>query len=243
LRRFFLVAVACLALVPGINASAQDLDPAFARARDAVYDQNRSPRDIEILLEASRRTILELQDPQQRLYWLARLESLAGYMDMNVTSDMQAAEDHFQESLRLSQQALDRGEFSEGYRLMSSDISYLCAIKGTGYALANGLNIERHARKAIGLDPENGKALVVLATTQIYLPPLFGGDPQKGIEMMLQALRLPKLDKEDLFDIYSRIGIAFGKLRNFKKAREYLSRSLQLFPSNIYVNEELKRLS
>jgi tetratricopeptide (TPR) repeat protein len=243
LRRFFLMAVACLALVPGLKAFAQDLDPAFAQARDAVYNQNRSPREIETLLEASRRTIRELPDPQRRLYWMARVESLAGYMEMTVTCDMQAAEGRFQESLRLSRQALDLGEFSEGYRLLSSDISYLCAIKGAGYAMTNGREIERQARKAIGLDPQNGKAVIVLATTQIYLPPLFGGDPQKGIELMLQALRLPKLDKDDLFDIYSRIGIAFGKLRNFKKAREYLGRSLQLFPSNILVNEELKKLS
>jgi len=243
LRRILLVVVACLALVPGFKAFAQDLDPAFGRARDAVYDQNKSPQEIDALLDASRRTIAELSNPQQRSYWLARLESLAGYLDMHVTMDMKAAEAHFQESLRLSRGALKLGEFSEGYRLMSSDISYLCAIKGTGYAMVYGRNIESHAEEAMRLDPENGKALIVLATTQIYLPPLLGGDPQKGIEMMQQALRSPELDKEDFFDIYSRIGIAFSKLRNIKKAREYLSRSLKLFPSNILVNEELKKLS
>jgi tetratricopeptide (TPR) repeat protein len=242
-RRHLLAVVACLALFPGLKTFAQDLDPNFARARDAVYDQNRSPREIDGLLEASRRTIGELTDPQQRLYWLARLESLSGYMDMILTKDNRAAEAPFEESLSLSREALKLGEFSEGYRLMSSDISYLCAVKGVGYAMVNGRDVERHAEEAVRLDPANGKAMIVLASIKIYVPPLFGGDPQKGIEILQKALRLAKLDKEDLFDIYSRIGVAFGKLRNHKKAREYLSRSLQLFPSNLYAKEELDKLS
>ncbi len=245
MRRFFLVVAAslCLALVPGLEAPAQDLDPAFSRARDAVYDQNKSAREIDSLLAASRRTIVELSDRRQRLYWLARLESLAGYMELHVTQNMEAAERHFQDSLRLSREALELGEFSEGYRLQSSDISYLCAIKGTGYAIANGPKIERRAREAIRLDPHNGKALIVLATTEIYVPRLLGGDPRRGIELMQEALRSPELDKEDLFDAYSRMGIAFGKLRNFEKARDYLNRSLALFPNNIHANEELEKLS
>jgi tetratricopeptide (TPR) repeat protein len=243
MRRFLMAVTVCLAMLPGLKAFARDLDPAFARARDAVYDQNESPREIDSLLEASRSTIVQISDQQQRLYWLARLESLSGYMDMFVTKDDQAAAVHFKKSLSLSRKALEIGEFSEGHSLISSDISYLCAVRGVGYAIANGRDAERHAEEAMRLDPANGKAMIVLASIKIYVPRLFGGNPEEGIEILQKALRLATLDKGDLFDIYSRLGVAFGKLRNQKKARENLARSLRLFPSNTYANEELEKLS
>jgi tetratricopeptide (TPR) repeat protein len=233
---------ALLAVLPSLPLAAAEYDQRFTAARDAVYNQSLDPIRVSSLILSSRRTIEGIDNRRQRLYWLARLEALAGYMELHTTENMEAAERRYENSRTLALQALELGEFSEGHRLLSEAISNLCLIKGTGYALTNGLAVVRHARKALELDPHNSKAVIILAEAKIYPPKIFGGDPREGVELMKEALKVPELDKEDRFNIYSGIGVAYGKLEDYANARLYLRRALTLFPRNIYVNRELANL-
>jgi tetratricopeptide (TPR) repeat protein len=150
------------------NLSAGDLDEQYSRARDAVYNQKMSPREIHLLISKGLKTIGTIPNEQEKLYWMARLESLAGYMELHQTKDLKSAE--------------------------------------------------------------------------IYSPSIFGGKPQKGIRIMQEALEMPDLDKGDLFNIFSGIGIAYSRLKKYDKAKLYLARSLELFPDNFYANEEIRKL-
>jgi len=232
-----------LAALLAFPAAGQDYDGHFSQARDAVYNQRMDPQEVVSLLDSSRQTIHAISTEQQRLYWLARLEALQGYMELHTTENMESAETHYRNSQDMILQALELGEFSEGYRLLSQTVSNLCLIKGTAFILANGLDVERYARKALELDPHNGKAKILLASSKIYPPRIFGGDPQQGIAIMEQALQAPDLDNADRFDILSGIGFAYQKLKDYRTARLYLKRSLEIFPDNRFANEKLKELS
>lgn len=224
------------------NLSARDFDEQYSRARDAVYNQKMSPREIHLFISKGLKTIGSIPNEQEKLYWMARLESLAGYMELHQTKDLKSAEVHFEKCMELVKKALEIGEFSEGYRLLSDTIGNFCLVKNKGYVIANGLKVVKYAIKALKLNPQNAKAMILLASAEIYSPSIFGGKPQKGIQIMQEALEMPDLDKEDLFNIFSGIGIAYSRLKKYDKAKLYLARSLELFPDNFYANEEIRKL-
>lgn len=237
-----IIAYIILLFVPAMKLSARDFDEHYITARDAVYNQKMSPREIHLLISTSLKTIRSIRDEQEKLYWMARLESLAGYMELHQTKDLKSAEVHYEKCLELAKKALEIGEFSEGYRLLSDTIGNLCLVKKKGYVIANGLKVEKYARKALKLNSQNAKAMILMASAEVYSPSIYGGNPQKGIQIMQEALKMPYLDKGDLFNIFSGIGIAYSRLKQFDNAKLYLARSLELFPDNLYANKEIRKL-
>jgi tetratricopeptide (TPR) repeat protein len=100
-----------------------------------------------------------------------------------------------------------------------------------------------YAEKAIALDPRNAAARIIVAASKVYPPPVFGGNPGRGIELMREALALGTAEKDDLFNIYSGIGIAYSKMDDKAAARPWMDKALALYPGNEYIRQELSRLS
>jgi tetratricopeptide (TPR) repeat protein len=71
---------------------------------------------------------------------------------------------------------------------------------------------------------------------------VFGGNPRVGIEMMRRVLERGAREKDDLFNIYSGIGLAYGKIKNREAALKWLEMALELYPNNEYVNEEYRKI-
>ncbi len=226
----------------GIHLSADDFDDHFRKAQDAVFNQKEDPDDVYSLISESRSTILQIPREQERLYWLARLEYLAGYMELLTREDPEAAERRFRKSESLVEQSLSIGEFSDGYGLLSDIIGRLCQIKGKMYALRKGRNVEKYAERALELDPFNSKALLMLGSAKVHTPKLFGGDPVKGIRIMLDTLRLELIGKDDLFRLYTGLGSAYSKIGQPEQARKNFNNSLRIFPGNLYASRGLENL-
>jgi len=47
---------------------------------------------------------------------------------------------------------------------------------------------------------------------------------------------------EDGFNIYSGIGLAYGRLKNREEARRWLEKALELYPGNLFVRGEYRKL-
>jgi tetratricopeptide (TPR) repeat protein len=214
---------------------------AFEELRDAVYD-NRPLEQIVASYPSAFSAVQEEQlEERDRLFWLSRLEYLLGRAYQSREDKKQAAQ-HYQAGLDYARQALGLGEFSEGWRMMAENQGRLCLVKEMGYLLANGPKGPQYAQKALKLDPSNVAAKIYLAAAKVYPPLLAGGNPAKGIELLRQALALEPSEKDDLFNIYSGIGVGLGKMRRNAEAADWLRKALELYPNNAYALQELARI-
>jgi Flp pilus assembly protein TadD len=59
---------------------------------------------------------------------------------------------------------------------------------------------------------------------------------------MKAALSVGTAERDDLFNMYSGIGLAYGKLKNVGEARRWLAMALELYPGNAYVKSEHAKL-
>ncbi len=132
---------------------------------------------------------------------------------------------------------------SESWRMTSECISQLCLLKDVGYIVTNGPKVSTYAEKALALNPKSAAAQVIIAAARIYPPALFGGNPKRGIELMQEALSYGTAERDDLFNIYSGIGLAYGKLKNVAEARRWLAMALELYPGNAYAKTEYGKLN
>jgi hypothetical protein len=121
-------------------------------------------------------------------------------------------------------------------------VARMCVTRGAAFTLANGSRALGHARRALALDGRSGRALVVLASSKIYPPPIVGGDPREGLRLLKLALEMPDIEKEDLFNIYCGMGVGLAKLRRQGEAVLWLERAGGLYPGNRFVRDQRERL-
>ena len=117
---------------------------------------------------------------------------------------------------------------------MADALLQMCLVRGRAFLMANGARGLRYVRRAIELDNDNGKAHIILGASKIYPPVFWGGNPEKGIDLMKQAASKPDIEKDDLFNIYSGIGIAYGKLGRNADAEYWFAEALAIYPRNSY---------
>lgn len=239
--------LACVLLFAALfPAIAVETSPSFLSEyealRDATYNQNGdlngTPRLYELAIEAAEDSSLPDKD---RLYWLSRIEYMMGRAYQNVERKKQA-DRHFERGYEYIEASESYGEYSESWRMKSEIISQRCLVRGVGYILGNGLNVNKYAEKALELNPDNGKAIIIIASSKVYPPPIYGGNPKKGILLMEEASEKPDIEKDDLFNIYSGYGVGYAKLEDFEKARFWFESALMLYPDNAYVNEEYEKI-
>jgi tetratricopeptide (TPR) repeat protein len=222
-------------------------DPASVRQgytalRDAVYNS-----ETLISIEASyqdavgRLDTVSLPEAERKL-WRSRIEYMVarGYQ---ANEDKTRSVTHYESGLS-SLDALAPDQISsESWRMTSECISQLCLLKKVGWVVVNGPKVATYAEKALALNPKNAAAQVIIAAARIYPPAMFGGNPKRGIELMKEALSLGTAEKDDLFNIYSGIGLAYGKLKDTAEARRWLEMALELYPRNSYARTEYGKLS
>ncbi len=228
------------------SVGVEQLRMQYELLRDEAYNHGRIAR-IEVLYRQAHAAVLDAGlDECTSNYWLSRVEYLMARACQS-REDLQEAARHYEKGLKLSEASMRNGEFSEGWRMMSENLGQLCVLKwklpkGLGFLIANGPKVKDYAARAAELDPRNASALIILAAGKIYPPVIFGGNPRKGIDMMNEILHLGGAEKDDLFNIYSGIALAYGKLNNNQEAVIWFQRSLELYPSNRYVQEEYRKV-
>jgi len=235
------VSAAALLQPPPARAEGSNLRVAYEAMRDCMYNDEPLERVERCYGRALEELAAAFLGSRERSLWASRLEYVMGRA-YKVRENKQAAAAHYERGLEHAEKAMAGGVFSEGWRMMSENISQLCLVKDIGFILANGLKVGDYAEKAVALDPANVGARIILAAAKVYPPAMFGGNPRTGIAMMQQVLDLEPWEKDDLFNIYSGIGLAHSKLGQKEEARSWFRKALQLYPGNEYVNEEYRKV-
>lgn len=223
-----------LLLLQGAPIGAQELSPgeeALLEARELVYSQAGGIQEIDALLEKARAAFEEISDPALRLYSLGRVHLLRGTYYNSVENKRKASE-ALEEALAYAEEAVERREFSEGYRLLADAYSQMMMARGIFYMARHGESARDAAFRALKLGPENAKAHISVAGYYLNAPPIAGGDTEKGVELLREGVTLESAGRCDRFLMYLWLADAEEELGNGERAEVYFERAREIFPGS-----------
>ena len=229
----------CLLFIT-VPASAETAPEWFIPLRDAIYEQQLTADEIRPLYQnVSNRARTSLTGAAQ-LVMLSRCEYMMGRAYQYEDRKNEAIR-HYDEGIRLAERALEIQESAEAWVILAENISQSCVVRPASYAMANGLKVERYSKNALALDDKNAAAQFMVAARWVFAPAPFH-NYNRGIEMLNRIPNESNMDKDDMFNVYSSLGYAYIQRRNKEQANLWLSKSLEIYPTNKYAQSLLAGL-
>lgn len=244
-------AALALALAFGFAAGkveAQGSDPLDV-LRDAMY-LSAAPEIVESeagRLEAALRA--ENLTATELALALARAEYYAARAWKDAENKTKAIP-HYEEAIAQARAALAAGETAPRLMALMKPLSELCLLKDMAFLIANGPKISQYARRVLALEPGHPGALTALAAAKAYPPVIFGGNPKEALAEMEALLARHSgavpgdgagLAKDELFDLRMCAGTACEKLGRKAEAAAWYRKALELYPTNAYAREQLRK--
>jgi len=222
-------------LAASVRVYGDELPDWYTPLRDAVYSQILTSAEIAGLYTTTRETAQKELSGAPLSVMLSRCEYMMGRSLIYEKKEDQARP-CFEKGMDYAQQSLDKEPSAEGWQMLSENLSYLCTVRSTAFVMANGLKVGKYARNALDLDPGNTAAQYLIAARWVYAPAAFR-DLKKGIQMMRDILTNydSRLQKDDRFNVYSSIGYGLNLQKNYKDAKDWFVKSLEVYPDNKYV--------
>ena len=226
-------------IVIPFSAYAQVFPDSFIVFRDSVYMQDRE------LLETMRLYVTAKQDIEMHftgadLYKaLSRCEYLMG-ISFRLDGRTNEAAAFFEQGIMWAEQSIEIRPTSEGYRLLGTNISFLCEVRRS-YGLRNYKQIEKNANLALELDPNNLMAKYLIAALYVVAPwPV--SDLRKGAALLEEITRQNYLsmEKEDLFNLYLMLQAVCLKQKKNQEAQVWCERGASLYPTNNFISMLVK---
>lgn len=124
--------------------------------------------------------------------------------------------------------------YAQFLALKADSISQLCLLKSLSYTVGNGLSVARFAKEVLSIIPNDNRAKMLIASSKIYPPKIYGGDPQDGIKL-LNEISLTDIGDEERFNIYSGYGYCYARLGQKTNALSYIQKALDIYPTNIFL--------
>jgi len=227
--------------------------------RDEMYMQSIDDASLKQMYHDTLALLEELDLDERELlyrksqaaYYMAR-----GYLSFDSVSEVFDADEDFrngrfkqtqkrygnleeiiqllEESMSFSEQYLAMGRDARGVRQYAESLSQITTLKTTGFLISNGPKTQSLAREAIELNPNEIKAHMLIASRYIYSPPMFGGNPAKGIGIIEAISQRGPLDREDAHNINVALGVANMRLDRWLEAAEYFQKAQEIYPGNVY---------
>ncbi|MCL2243845.1 MAG: tetratricopeptide repeat protein [Treponema sp.] len=235
-----MIVLAFLLLFPLVSVSGQSLPEWYIPLREAIYEQKLSADEImPVYNNVSNRAKASLSGAAQYIM-LSRCEYMMGRAYQYEEKKDQAAS-HFEEGIIWAQKALELQDSAEAWQMLAENISQSCAVRSVSYAMANGLKVERYSKNALTIDRRNAAAQIMIAARWVYAPSPFN-NYRRGIEMMSAIPDESNMQKDDFFNVYIGIGYAYLQQKNSAQARQWLQKSLEVYPTNKYAQSLLAKL-
>jgi tetratricopeptide (TPR) repeat protein len=216
-------------------------EAALTEARELVYSQTGSEEEITALLVEARDAFEDITDPVADPYSMGRVYLLKGTYYNSVDNDRRAAQ-ALEKAIAYAREAVERREFSEGYRLLADAYSQMMMARGIFYMARHGETARDAAFRALELGPENAKAYISVAGYYLNAPPIAGGDTEKGIELLREGINLDSAGNCDRFLMYLWLAEAAEELGREERAADYLEEAREIFPDSPQVASLAKRL-
>ena len=233
------IAVLGVLLLLPVSLSAESFPPPFCAFRDAVYAQRLDIMELMRLYSRAKEALEQELSGAALPCALARAEYLMGIAFRAVGRDGEAAA-FFEQGIARAEDSLAIEPSPEGYRLLGTNIAFLCEVRRS-WGFSNYGRIEENAGKALALDPGNFAARYLVAAFCVASPwPL--GNVRRGYALLkeLAGENLDGLESEDRFNLYLMLEAACLKQRRNEEARFWHERSSALYPANTFIGLVVK---
>ena len=224
-------------LLIAVHAYGAELPQWFIPLREAVYEQKLPANEIVPLYNTAKARTEQALAGAARFVILSRCEYMMGRAYQYEEKNENAGK-HYEAGMSWAEKALAEKESAEAWKMLAENLSQLCAVRPASFAIANGLKIEKYSKNALGLDKRNAAAQIMIAARWVYAPSPFHNH-KKGIEMMRAVTTEADMHKDDEFNVYLAIGYALIQQKKFNEAKPWLSKSLEIYPSNKYARKLL----
>jgi tetratricopeptide (TPR) repeat protein len=224
-------------LAAGAEASSQALAEGrrlLTAATDGFFDRSLASAPLRELLEAGRGAFARIEQPFLRLYWQAEVEYLLGFLEQADNRRAQAQQ-RFEAGRDLLLASLQQAESSQAYRLLADTYAQLLILNGLLYKMSYGPKVREMAEAALRLDPANLKARLTLALFYKNAPAIAGGSRKESLRLLHQLEGEQNLERADRFSVNAWLGILYSEGRRPAEARRYLSRALEVYPGNTWL--------
>jgi len=226
-----------LSAVPSFGDSVPDW---FIPLRDAIYEQQLSADEVVPLYRSVSDMARRSLSGSAQYIMLSRCEYMMGRAYQYEERKNEAAS-HYTEGISWAEKALAERASAQAYQMLAENISQSCAVRSVAYAMANGLKVERYSKNALDIDSRNGAARIMIASRWVYAPTPFH-NYKRGIEMMQVIPNECNMDRDDMFNVYLAVGYAYMQQRNSSQARAWITRALEVYPTNKYAKSLLAGL-
>ena len=234
-QQIFMVIIFCVFFTQTISAShANNYPNSFTVFRDTVYMQNRSLLETMRLYTAAKQEIETSLSGVDKLILLSRCEYLMG-ITFRVENKNTEAAAYFEQGIVWAEESINIDPTSEGYRLLGTNISFLCEVR-TSYELRNYKKIEENAQRALELNNNNLMAKCLIATFYISAPwPV--SDVRRGMRILEEIIQqnYSYLDWEDQFNIFLMLQAACLKLKRNQEAQIWRAGGEAIYPTNNFI--------
>jgi len=235
-----MIILAFLLLFTAVPSSAQTLPEWFIPLREAIYEQKLTANEIAPMYrEISAKAKSSLSGADQYIV-LSRCEYMMGRAFLYEERKNEAS-DRFGEGMNFAQKALDIQPSAEAWQMLAENLSQACTVRSVGFAMSNGLNVEKYSKNALAIDAKNAACQFMIAARWVYAPAPFY-NYKKGLDMMNAIPNASNMQKDDMFNVYSSIGYTYLQQKNKTQAQTWLAKSLEIYPTNKYVQSLLAGL-
>jgi len=231
----------------------QNLPEWYIPLREAVYEQVLPADAIFPLYQNISGRVKTSFSGYDQSILLSRCEYMMGraYLDAERKTEASVC---FESGMSFARRALDARETDEAWVMLAENLSQNIAARSTNtfYVMGNGLKVSEYAEKALSLNPRNAAAQYMIAARWVFAPSPFN-NIRRGIEMMTAIQTNAEMGKDDTFNVYSALGYAYIEQRKSARnraaieeagnqARVWLNRSLNIYPTNKFVQSLLAQL-
>jgi tetratricopeptide (TPR) repeat protein len=221
----------------GIGLWAESLPEWIIPLREAIYEQELKADEVRPLYQAAKTAALAHYTGAELFTALSRCEYFMGRAYQFEKRNSEAGV-HYSEGMKLAENAVNDTPSAAAWLIFSENLSQNCAVRTLGYAISNGLDVDKYAKNAIALDKRNAAAQYIVAARWVYAPGLLSNH-KKGIQMMQAIITEGDMEKDDRFNVYSAIAYAYIQQKKYDDARPWLLKALEVYPTNKYAAELL----
>ena len=209
----------------------------YISLRDCVYNNISNVSNLLEMYNKAVKVAYDIFSNDKLLIALSRCEFIMGraYLFEN---DKQNAAKHFISGAEYAQKSLEIKDSGMGILMYAENISQNCLLQPMTYVIKYGSKIKGLAKEALQKEPSSGAALFLMNAQLIYAPAPFS-NYKKGIKELEKILTLENiwLEKDDLFNIFSTLGLGYLELKDKENALAYFNYALELYPGNIHIRK------
>lgn len=220
-------------------AAEDNLPDYFLSLREAVYEQNLSSSEIIPIYNEAKNQAERLLSGKDLYLMLSRCEYMMGRA-YQYEEQKDKAGSYYDAGIEYAQKSLDIQESDAAWQMMAENISQNCAVKSTGYAISNGLKVQRYSENALKINPNNAACQYMVAARWVFAPSPFN-NYKRGLQMMQDILKNNRggMQKDDSFNVNLAIGYVYVQQKKYDDAKPWFEKALAIYPTNKFVKSML----